>query len=99
MSAPSSDVAAIRQIIRALHAADHVIRSVDNGGGRVKVTNEADTIEECNAADEAYMFVTLPDGTTGWIRFVLGNEPFEVVCDNTTNLEPVLAPLTEKWDA
>lgn len=98
MSAPSTDKAGIRQIIRALVAADITLLSVDIGDGEEAVTSEAQALDECTAGDEAWLVVRLADGdTTGWIRFVLGNDPEEVVCDHTVNLSPVIDPVTEKW--
>ena len=97
MSAPSSDSAAIRQVVRALRAADYGILDVDNGDGPVALDTEADIIEEATAADEATMRVSLPNGGIGWIFFVLGNDPEEVVCDHSVNLSPVLDALTDGW--
>lgn len=97
MSAPSSDTAAIRQIIRALKAADHTLIAVNDGGERIGVTGEQEAIEAFTAVDMAWLYVRLPDGDQGWISFVLGNEPEEVAADWTINLSPVLDPLTKTW--
>lgn len=101
MSAPSSDKAAIRQTIRALRAANHVLNGVNYGDGLIEFgpdATEDQILEELTAADEATLFVTLPDGVLeSFIFFVLGNEPFEVICDHGVKLSPVLDPLTRKW--
>lgn len=35
----------------------------------------------------------------GWVRFIYGNDGWDVVNDYTTNLEPVMAPINELADA
>lgn len=102
MSAPTSDTAAIRQTIRALRAADHVILAVDNGADTVKYAvgaSEDDLIAEATATDEAIMAVRLPSGAESFVYFVLGNDPEEVICDHGVSLSPVLDPLTDSWAA
>jgi len=100
MTAPISDKAAIRQVIRALRASDHKIYGGHDGEEEVTYFNasEDDIIGDMTACDSSKLYVTLPDGTEGWILFVLGNEPFEVICDHTTNLSDVLDPLAEAWE-
>lgn len=98
MSAPSSDTAAIRQIIRALRAADYPLDSVWDGEESVEVSTEAEAIEAITAVDQAHLYVKTPNrGILGWVFFVLGNDPEEVAADWTVNLSPVLDPLTESW--
>lgn len=97
MSAPSSDQAAIRQIIRALKASDHKLDEVYDGEEEIAVSTETEALDAIMAVDEAWLYVTLPDGARGWMFFVLGNEPDEVMNDYTVNLSPVLDPLTEGW--
>lgn len=98
MSAPSTDTAGIRQVIRALRAAGHTLLLVDDGGEEITVTTEKAAIEAITAVDQAHLYVTLPGGeSTGWVFFVLGNDPDEVVCDYTTNLDPTIDDLTSSW--
>lgn len=97
MSAPSSDKAGIRQTIRALRAAGYALDSVNNGGDdNEPVTTEEEAIAEATASDSAALYVTR-DGESSYVYFVLGNDPEEVVCNYTVDLEPVLGPLTEGW--
>lgn len=45
-------------------------------------------------------FLVVEKGTErGWVRFVMGNDPDEVVCDYTIKLEGALAPMFERWNA
>lgn len=100
MAAPSSDAAGIRQVIRALREADHVITGGHDGEENFTVepdASEDDLVKTLTACDESTMHVRLPDGTDSFVFFVLGNEPFEVVCDHGTTLGPVLDPLTRSW--
>lgn len=101
MSAPGSDTAAIRQTIRALRKADHVITSVNNGAEYTAFAPDASEdaiIDEATATDGATMHVRLPDGARSFVLFVLGNAPYEVICDHGVSLSPVLDPLTDGWE-
>ena len=113
MTAPSSDSAAIRQTIRALKAAGVTPTYVEYGGGDgediTPETTEQQIIDAVMAVDDAYLIVDLPaslwheahpghpGGKTSHIRFVMGNDPEEVICDHGVSLSPVLDPLTESW--
>lgn len=99
MSAPSSDSAAIRQIIRALLAEGYTLVEVWDGEETVPVTNETTALAAVTAVDDATLFVRTPDGQYNpWVRFVMGNEPFEVAADWIDTLSHVLDPLTSSWD-
>ena len=97
MTAPSSDRAAIRQIIRALLAANHALVEVNDGEEQFAVKNEREAIEGIMAVDVATLWVRKPDGEVSFILFVMGNDPEEVAADWGVSLSPVLDPLTESW--
>lgn len=101
MSAPSSDRAGIRQIIRALRAADYSLVEVWDGEETVKVSTEAEAIDAVMSVDDATLFVRTPDGSRNpWVRFVLGNDPEEVVCDHVVDcqdFEQVIDSVTSGW--
>lgn len=100
MGAPSSDRAGIRQVVRALRGAGWVLIEVfDGGDDHVPVANETEAVDTITAVDDATLIVAegTPTGPRGWVRFVMGNDPEEVVCDHTLNLSSVLDPLTESW--
>jgi ABC-type Zn uptake system ZnuABC Zn-binding protein ZnuA len=101
MTAPTSDKAGVRQTIRALRNADHVIYAVEDGASEVHKfdakASEDDIIAEVMSCDDGYLLVRLPDGTESHVYFVFGNDPEEVVCDHGVSLSPVLDPLTESW--
>lgn len=100
MGAPSSDKAAIRQTIRALRKADHVIYGGHDGEEEVSYAPDASEdaiIADMTACDSSTLWVRLPDGSESFVFFVLGNDPEEVICDHGVSLSPVLDPLTEGW--
>lgn len=56
-------------------------------------------MEEAFAGDDCHIFVQSKDGPTiedgrvvseGWVYLVFGNDGWDVICDYTTNLEPLL---------
>lgn len=98
MTAPSSDQAAIRQIIRALRADGWVLLLVDNCEEEIRVRTEAEAIDAIMAVDAAYLIVAegTPTGNRGWVFFVLGNDPEEVAADYTVNLTAV-DNVTTSW--
>lgn len=96
MGTPTTDRGGIQQVLRVLTESGHTLDRVYDGED-VDVSTVKDALEAVTAVDDAYLFVTLPDGErTGWVRFVLGNDPEEVVCDHTVNLE-VVDKLTRSW--
>jgi hypothetical protein len=100
MSVPSSDSAAIRQTIRAFKEAGVVPFYVEYGsdeGEKVEGASEQAIIDAIMAVDDAYLLVRLPDGSESHVRYVMGNDPEEVVCDYGVSLSFVLDALTESW--
>ena len=95
MSAPTSDKAGIRQTIRALKATGWSLTFINDGEEYTKVTGEREAIDLIMNLDDVYLNVA-KGNERGWVRFVLGNEPDEVVCDYTTNLTAV-DTLTNGW--
>ena len=102
MSAPSSDQAGIRQVIRALVAAGYSLVEVFDGEDTVPTTTESAAIEAITAVDDATLFFRTPDGSRNpWVRFVLGNDPEEVVCDHVVDcgdFEQVIDSVLDSWD-
>jgi hypothetical protein len=96
MSAPTSDSAGIRQTIRALRAAGWELDYVWDGEERISVKNEGEAIREITNLDQAHLYFKVGE-FYGWVFFVLGNAPYEVINDHTTNLSAVIDPMTERW--
>ena len=98
MGAPTTDLGGIQQTIRALKAAGWRLDYVNDGEDEVKVETEKDATDAITAVDSAHLIVTKDEGCTrGYVFFVLGNDPEEVICDYTTNLSSVIDPLTDGW--
>lgn len=97
-----------RQVIKDALAAGYYL-NVNNGGEDNELampTNQPKVIyKHMNLSDEDFLLVYIPkaDGTfssLGWVRFVYGNDGWDVVCDYTVNLEPIMQnadKLSEKY--
>ena len=64
-------------------AAKHglVLQGVDNGDGYEKISDLSKGADEASATDEARVYFETPEGKVIGAYLVLGNEPFETVCD------------------
>lgn len=97
MGAPKTDLAGVKQVYKALVAAGYTVETQDCDT-RERIRGDKKTvIAEAYAADDGYFIVTKDGEDFGWVWFVYGNSPEEVVCDHTVNLSPVLDPLTHSW--
>lgn len=86
--------------LAAMKLAGYVPSSMDYGDGNVDYSEE--TLFD---VDDARVFfdqpakitgnheLSAPGRVVGWLYFVFGNSPEEVLTDYTTNLEPALAPI------
>lgn len=100
MTVPSSDTAGIRQTIHALRDAGWELDFVCDGEEDIPITDENKAIADLTAVDQSYLNVKRTrDGqeVTGHVFFVLGNDPDEVICDYTTNLDPTISDLQRSW--
>ena len=95
MGAPTTDRGGIQQVIRALKDDGWSLTFVYYGEEDIPVTNETEAIDAVMSVDDAYLNVARGN-ETGWVRFVLGNAPDEVVNDYTTNLT-IVDTLTTSW--
>lgn len=109
MSNPTTERGAMQRIIRALKAVGWNVESVYDGAENIPLTDEQEAIKEVMGVDQAHMYFRRDVVTTdaagkpstehesGWIFFVLGNEPDEVANDYTTNLDPTVKTLIRSW--
>lgn len=102
MSAPTTDRGGIEQAIRALRAAGWELDYVNDGEEEILVDTEPAAIDAVMAVDQAWLHFKKREANgvvyaTGWLFFVLGNDPDEVICDYTTNLDPTIEDLTRGW--
>lgn len=98
---PSNDKEAITLILEGISQKGVTIVSVMDDtwspDERTQVTEVQEAIDLSTGVDEAYVFVLTPDQEEGWIRFILGNDPEEVVNDHTINLSDFLDPIIDPW--
>lgn len=98
---PSSDREAVTIIATRLSAAGCTFTGVVEDTWCPDDVTPVDTFMDVpdlvGGVDEAWVYVTLPDGTESWIRFVNGNDPEEVVCDHGVNLSPFIDPIVTPW--
>lgn len=99
MGAPTTDRGGVIQALRALSAAGWKPVGVQSvGEEREPVANTWQAAQAVMDLDDAFVVVSNGERES-WVRFVMGNEPDEVVCDYLTSLSPVLDPLLEGWSA
>lgn len=73
-----------------------------NDGEAITVTDSTDPkaiFDAMFTTDEDYLIAQSREaGNRGWVRFIYGNAPSEVINDYTTNLEKVLKPIDALTD-
>ena|SRR3982751_2756956 len=101
---PSNDREAVTLILQGLEAEGWNTYMVQDDtydrdpANNSKVDNVAQAVDLVMGVDEAFVYLLRKDdGRQGYIYFVLGNEPEEVACDYTTNLDPELNNITDPW--
>lgn len=99
MGNPSTDRSAISQIIDGLTKAGWTLDRVFNGGDEdIDTPTKAEAMDEILDVDDAFLHVKRTDNSdAGWVRFVMGNDPEEVVCDHTVNLSDAIDPVVRPW--
>lgn len=94
---PSNDREAVEAILEAVKKSGRPFYSVTYPGAgndeEVRVRTVAEALAEVMNLDDA--FVVLKDGA--WLRFVLGNDPEEVLCDYTVSLEKTVDAVILPW--
>lgn len=99
MAKPKTDKEAIRQTIQALKNADYELDCVLDIEGKINTATETEAMEAIMAVGSAWLRVTHTlQSRSGRVFFVLGNDPEEVICNYTINLEHVIGPLMDSWD-
>lgn len=90
----------IRDLLNCLLKNNLTLVSVDNGDGEVDVNSIDEAIYEIDGTDESSLYVKNPDGKRRWVYIVLGNEPFETVCDYTCDplLDKACDEFSQLWE-
>jgi hypothetical protein len=97
MGKPTTDRAAIGHIIDGLIKAGWDLSTVNDGEEIHQTRTKAEAMDTITAVDMAHLFVNRGNSESGWVYFVLGNDPEEVVCDHTINLSAAIDPVTDPW--
>jgi len=77
------------------------IHTVDNGDGEDVLMNSIEeAVEEVTATDESHVVLLAPDGKRVWFFLVLGNEPFETICNYSVYdlADKVHAEFSDEWE-
>ena len=76
--------------------------SVYDGGEHFAATTDRPTLlDQLFNTDEDVIFVYQGTEQIGWVKFVYGNDGWDVVSDYTTNLESIMGPadvLSKKYE-
>lgn len=104
---PRDERSAVRQTLNALKAKGWAVSGLEYSDGEVWDTSEKSIIampteellDEIFAVDDIFVHVTRVTRKyeKGWLYFVFGNSPEEVVCNSTTNVDDDLQELHQKW--
>jgi hypothetical protein len=89
----------VRATAETLIAAGYTLRLNDGEGwASPKDANVAQIMDGCMSTDEDTLHVYTTGGQRqhfGWVRFIYGNDGWDVIADHTTNLEEVLKPVND----
>lgn len=92
----------VTRTVDALLAAGYALQTDIEGDPRPTrpTRDRAAILAQLMAVDDEYLGVFLDNHkrADGWVRFVYGNDGWDVVSDYTTNLESVLAPVNAYAD-
>ena len=77
------------------------LHTVDNGGGEDVLMNSIkEAVEEVTATDESHVVLKDPAGKRVWFYLVLGNEPYETICNYSVHdlADKVQEEFSDKWE-
>jgi hypothetical protein len=91
----------IKRLVQSALAAGYAI-SVNDGEEITerRCTDVGRIMAAVMTTDEDYLHIHAAGQTHrfGWVRLIYGNDGWDVICDYTTNLEPLMAPVTAVAD-
>lgn len=94
---PSNDREAITLILEGLQADGWVLTRVNDSEESYRLGNNITrAVGHVTDVDFAHVFMERGE-ETGWVWFVLGNDPEEVAADYSTNLDPTLSNIVDPW--
>jgi len=95
MTVQEMDKLVVTKTVKVLIAAGAVL-SVDDGGEGWAVrssTNKEEVVNAIMGVDDCMLSVRWADCVHGWVRFIMGNDGYDVINDHSTRLEETLAPV------
>lgn len=84
----------VRAVVKAALAAGFTF-SVDDGEEVIPAETEQAAMNALLNTDEDYLFLRQGNKTFGWVRFVYGNDGWDVISDYSTNLDFLMGEGTE----
>lgn len=100
---PRDDASAVRQALSTLKGKGWVVTKLEYSDGEVydgRVLSRRhdmnELMAEVMAVDDIFVHFRRGDDT-GWLYFVFGNSPAEVVCNSSLNVDDELQDLHRKW--
>jgi hypothetical protein len=88
----------MRKAIKAFLDAGYKLSVFDGEEVTLKRSTDAEAIfKALRTTDDDYLFVHRGEEKPrcGWVRFVYGNDGYDVISDYTVNLEDVLSPVND----
>lgn len=85
------EIKIIKATVKTLLDAGFTLNVFDGEEHHPVTAIKSEVLRDLYNTDEDYLYVHAPSGgTIGWVRFVYGNDGWDVICDNTLNLEPYI---------
>lgn len=100
--APRDDKDGVEQTWDAIVAAGFDVGVQDGACEEFYGLSKEQAVAEVMSCDEGF-FIVMPKGETdqskreGYVYFVFGNSPEEVINDHTTNIAYIIEPLSKRW--
>lgn len=87
----------VKRTVRALLAAGYALKT-DASEDMDWTTSATTILAEMMETDDEHLLVQRTNVETSWVRFVYGNDGWDVINDYTTDLETVLKPVNDYAD-
>lgn len=90
----------VTKVVDAMLQAGYCLQTdvLDDPRPTVPTSDRTEILAEMMAVDDEFLGVYHGSDRIGWVRFVYGNDGWDVVSDYTTNLESALAPINAYAD-
>jgi hypothetical protein len=91
----------IKSLLKHLEAEGFIPFEVNNGGEDEATPTWKDVLKEIDATDESHVYLKHPSvDKILWLFVVLGNEPWETVCDYSCNdhFDKAIEAFQDKWE-